>query len=167
MIDDLAPPTERDILRFLSKTAKAPGSDCWIWTAHRNHNGYGKATFRGKRYRAHRLSFAFFNKKKIGKLMVCHSCDNPGCVNPSHLFLGTGRDNIHDSIKKGRRIQMYKNRKAPRRKPRVLDSGPLKSKICVCVSMTAEQHEVIKENALIRHGGNVSFFLRSLGIDFK
>lgn len=78
-------------------------TDCWIWQGGKNNIGYGM--FRdGKKMRtAHRVSYELFNRQKIPKYMcVCHSCDQPLCVNPDHLWLGTMKDNMQDMASKGR-----------------------------------------------------------------
>jgi len=82
----------------------APG-ECWEWTAAKDDDGYGVSAFTvdGKKLsKAHRISWAIENGKRPDGLCICHSCDNPSCVNPSHLFPGTVRDNNNDKIAKGR-----------------------------------------------------------------
>lgn len=76
--------------------------DCWEWTGNKNMLGYGMIWYDGKNIRAHRVSYLIFNGDLSDNLFVCHKCDNPSCVNPSHLFLGTSKDNMRDMIKKGR-----------------------------------------------------------------
>ena len=75
---------------------------CWEWLGEKTEKGYGRLTIKKKHYRAHRLSYGFYVGDIPEGLLVCHHCDNPGCVNPSHLFIGTDMDNVHDMIKKGR-----------------------------------------------------------------
>lgn len=80
---------------------------CWVWTAHRNNNGYGLMRVGYGINRAtvsvHRLSWKMHNGEPPPGKCVLHKCDNPPCVNPDHLFLGTHRDNTQDMIRKGRR----------------------------------------------------------------
>ena len=75
---------------------------CWLWTAAKGRKGYGQMRISGKLRIAHRLSWELANGPIPGGLFVCHRCDVTSCVNPAHLFLGTNRDNILDSMAKGR-----------------------------------------------------------------
>lgn len=81
--------------------------DCWNWQGSRrgmrpNCPGYGVLCITSSNYSTHRLSYAWFVGDPTGKC-VCHRCDNPLCVNPAHLFLGSNRDNMLDQIAKGRK----------------------------------------------------------------
>ena len=90
--------------RFWAKVGVRGLDDCWEWTASRDGHGYGKlARCHGcSPYKAHRLSYEMFVGEIPAGLEVLHSCDNPPCVNPRHLFLGTQQDNMDDMVKKGR-----------------------------------------------------------------
>lgn len=76
--------------------------DCWEWIAGKNWQGYGVFKIDGKNMRSHRFSYSCVFGKIPDGMCVCHHCDNPGCVRPSHLFLGTKMDNTQDAIAKGR-----------------------------------------------------------------
>lgn len=76
--------------------------DCLEWVGSKHERGYGKIKINGKEYRSHRIAFFLANGSDPGELQVCHSCDNPPCCLPAHLFLGTHLDNMIDREAKGR-----------------------------------------------------------------
>jgi hypothetical protein len=76
--------------------------DCWIWQGSKDRDGYGFFHWENKQVRTHRFVAQEVLKLDISYLEVCHTCDNPGCVRPSHLFVGTTKDNKKDSVRKGR-----------------------------------------------------------------
>lgn len=88
--------------RFWSKVDKIGPNDCWEWQAYKDINGYGQFWHNRKIKYAHRTAWELTNGPILNRLCVLHHCDNPGCVNPSHLFLGTRADNAIDRDKKGR-----------------------------------------------------------------
>jgi hypothetical protein len=75
---------------------------CWLWNRALSAKGYGNVRYGNTIWRAHRLSFTLYKGEIPEGLLVCHTCDEPSCVNPEHLFLGTAADNTHDCILKGR-----------------------------------------------------------------
>ena len=85
--------------RFLSKIKKT--DTCWIWAANK-WRGYGKIRINNINYRAHRVAYELFKGAIPKGKLVCHTCDNPSCCNPKHLFLGSQQENIRDMVKKGR-----------------------------------------------------------------
>ena len=95
----------KDVARFLAKVRPGAGpDDCAEWTANRRPSGYGKFWFRGKDCSAHRVAYELAYTPIPDGLWVLHRCDNPPCVNPAHLFLGTHADNVRDRDTKGRQV---------------------------------------------------------------
>ena len=111
------------VSRFHSRYEIDQATGCWNWTGRLNHSGYGiiAGEIKGKRYvpagvnmMAHRVSWIIHNGE-IPKsdlphgTVVRHKCDNPKCVNPAHLLLGTQADNVRDMIARGRRVVTVKH----------------------------------------------------------
>ena len=95
------PEADRERARaYLAARYTAVG-DCWVWNGHKLHAGHGQAKWRGYPRKAHRLSY-MAHIGPVGGMCVCHRCDNPPCINPAHLFLGTKGDNNRDAGAKGR-----------------------------------------------------------------
>lgn len=94
--------------RFWQKVDKS--GKCWIWTGGRTSTGYG-IIGKGKRghgfLKAHRASWIINVGSIPDRLLVLHKCDNPLCVKPDHLFLGTYKDNSQDMVSKGRGVNQY------------------------------------------------------------
>lgn len=79
---------------------------CWLWTKGVDKNEYGKIRDNPptkRHFRAHRVSYELHKGAIPEGMFVCHTCDNPRCIYPEHLFLGTAFDNNRDTIAKGRR----------------------------------------------------------------
>lgn len=96
--------TPEFLQRFWSKVDCTAGLfECWLWTASLNKpGGYGRIGLNGSNLRVHRISYELAFGSVPIDLHVLHKCDNPPCVNPSHLFLGTQLDNVRDMQHKSR-----------------------------------------------------------------
>jgi len=92
--------------RFWSKVK--PQKGCWLWLGKKNALGYG---ILDPNIRAHRIAWELMRGPIPNGLCVLHCCDNPGCMNPDHLFLGSQLDNIDDMVSKGRQRPTLRNLK--------------------------------------------------------
>jgi hypothetical protein len=86
--------------RFFKKIEPVTEAGCWIWVGAAGR--YGNMTAFGRHMDAHRASWILHNGDVPDGMRVCHKCDVPLCVNPSHLFVATAKENTHDMIRKGR-----------------------------------------------------------------
>lgn len=93
--------------RFWNKVIKNGPYGCWEWTAS-TVKGYGRFRLNKKIILAHRFSFELFFKTSPKNKYVLHICDNPICVNPKHLYLGTHQDNMDDKKRRGRGATSYR-----------------------------------------------------------
>lgn len=90
----------KDQNRFLKYINKK--GECWIWSSARNNKGYGFFSYKGKATLAHRFSYEVYVGNIKKGFQICHICDNPACVNPKHLFMGTQIQNMKDCVQKKR-----------------------------------------------------------------
>ena len=93
--------------RFTERCVPVTESGCWIWIGSLNTGGYGSIRIAGRMKTAHRLSWEIHNGPippgdHQGATSVCHTCDEPSCVNPDHLFLGSHKQNMRDMARKKR-----------------------------------------------------------------
>lgn len=79
---------------------------CWLWTEKHDKDGYGKTWWNGKTERSHRVAWMYPDYSIPNEMFILHSCDNPICCNPKHLFIGTALDNNRDRERKGRGNQL-------------------------------------------------------------
>lgn len=118
---ELTVSSEEGLKRFWVKVPKSGPDDCWEWVSTRSGKNYGLLHFmpeRGKRHYlyAHRVSYFIAHKYLPEEMDVLHTCDNPPCCNPNHLFLGTQKDNVADMVAKGRQLRgakVYTNKLTP------------------------------------------------------
>jgi hypothetical protein len=102
-------PTEPLADRFWRKVKKGAPDECWPWTAYLAPRGYGMMTYAHKTKRSHRWAWELTNGPIPDGVYVCHTCDNPRCCNPTHLWLGTQFDNMRDMVAKGRGASQKKS----------------------------------------------------------
>lgn len=86
----------------------ATNEDCWLWIGS-IRNTYGGVAIGDKVFYAHRIAYMLYKGEILNKLQVLHKCDSPLCVNPNHLYLGTQKENIKDSVSKGRHSSVNQN----------------------------------------------------------
>lgn len=97
--------------RFWAKVNRGAPDECWEWTGFRNPDGYGHTSWRNKPTRAHRIALSLSDGLWDSELHTCHTCDNPACCNPAHLWRGTQLDNMRDCKRKDRINKIWRGRK--------------------------------------------------------
>jgi hypothetical protein len=103
MLSHASMPSKLDCLvSFQNKYIIDSTTNCWNCIGYKDKNGYGFITINKKHYRIHRISYFIYNGPFDLSLQILHSCDNPSCCNPKHLFIGDQFDNMQDCVNKGR-----------------------------------------------------------------
>lgn len=113
------------LIAKLKKDANEKG--CWEWQGSLGQEGYGNFPIRGSTEKAHRIAYRFFKGPIPPGMCVCHTCDNPPCCNPDHLWLGTWMDNVRDKYAKGRGNHARGERNGAVMHPERLHRGPHKT----------------------------------------
>lgn len=94
--------TKERILSKIKAVESPLGTPCWEWQGTRSKHGYGSLFSANKRWLAHRASYYAFVEPITEKDLILHKCDNPPCVNPEHLYIGTQAENVRDCIARRR-----------------------------------------------------------------
>jgi len=102
---------DKTLLRFMNKVKFFEPGKCWEWTGYIRKDGYANFWVKNKVFLAHRFSYLIAKGDIPRDMSVCHSCDNPKCINPDHLWLGTHAENMKDCAKKGRIVNPELNKK--------------------------------------------------------
>ena len=128
--------------KFFEKIQKT--DSCWFWLGYIDKNGYGRLSYDYHHIRMNRYSYEIHKGEVPQGMLVCHTCDNPRCVNPDHLFLGTHKDNVQDMINKNRRFKLQLGGKPPITKELIasirlalankIKKTVIKSRYNVCIS---------------------------------
>lgn len=123
--------------RLFVKIDKKGPDECWPWTGRIDRNGYGRFDMQRRPQLAHRIAYFIANPQADTTKMVCHSCDNPRCCNPKHLWLGTQRQNVEDMDRKGRR------KNGPVRKGELCNKAKLTKEQAISIFHSSESGPVL------------------------
>ncbi len=116
---------QEDPKKLLLERIKKMPSGCWEWQGYKHTSGYGAIMFGAKAWVASRLSWTVFRSSIPTGMLVCHTCDNPPCINPAHLWLGTYKQNSDDKISKKRDFHPSRPRVLSEQKVRAILAEPL------------------------------------------
>lgn len=155
-----------DEARFWSKVNKAEDG-CWLWQGTLLRQGYGCFKISGQMFKAHRLAYQYTSGPIPEGLLICHKCDNPRCVHPDHLFLGTHKDNMADMSAKGRgylnQPESRLKRVAPDKHPSHLYPERFRGELNPRARLTREQVETIRHR-YERNEASQSKFAEEYGV---
>ena len=143
-----------DPKEYLAQRSKKVASGCIEWLAAKTSRGYGAAHFHGRYVIAHRLSYVAHVGPIPALGVVCHSCDNPLCINPEHLWIGSQQDNMNDKVEKCRHSHGAKHGRAKlseQQAREILTSADSSASIAAKFGVTAEHVQVIRNGVAWKH----------------
>ena len=137
-----------ELKQRLLRNTKVDG-ECLLWTGARTTNGYGQIKFRGRLLHVNRASVMVHIGPIPEGMFACHHCDNPPCINPAHLYIGTASDNMQDKVRRGRcnmprGDKHYARIAAMSRPPKVLP-GKARGSRCWSAKITEADVSIIRE----------------------
>lgn len=142
-------------IRFWSNVDCGEVSECWPWKRYRDEKGYGRVAVGRTPHRTHRVAYMLHHgTSDLGDLHVLHTCDNPKCCNPSHLYLGTNADNMADKVARNRQARLRGESAGTAKLTDALVTSMRKERIAgVSIAALAVKYEVDKSTASdILHG---------------
>lgn len=145
--------TEVERTYYTARINSCKGDGCWHWIGSKL-DGYATAKIRRTCLRASQLCFKLFIGENPETLLVCHKCDNPACVNPEHLFLGTHKDNSQDMVSKGRQWMQKKVTTSCKRGHKYTPENTILNRKGKCCRACRNSRRTIRRSQLKAQGEN-------------